>query len=245
MTDGRAVLVTGAASGIGAGLARGFAQAGDRVLVADVNDTDGPRLAEEIGGVFVHTDVADLDANRAMVTEAVSRFGGLDVACFNAGVGGGAGLGERFDPDAYRRSMGINLDGMVFGANAAVSAMRAHGRGGAIVFTASIAGLAPAADLYYATAKHGLIGLMRSMAMLLATDRISVNAICPGFVDTAIIAPVRDRLVEAGLAMLAPADVAELVLEIVAGGETGQAWEIQQGRPARPVEFRPITLSRT
>jgi NAD(P)-dependent dehydrogenase (short-subunit alcohol dehydrogenase family) len=195
--------------------------------------------------VFFPANVAIAAENRAAVAEAVSRFGGLDVACLNAGIGGGTGLGANFDPDAYRRALGVNLDGMVYGANAAVSAMRAHGRGGAIVFTASIAGLAPAADLYYATAKHALIGLMRSMAMLLAKDRISVNAICPGFVDTAIIAPVRERLLDAGLALLQPADVAAVVAEIVAGGETGQAWEIQAGRPAQPVAFRPITLSRT
>ena len=236
------MLVTGGASGIGAGLARGFAAAGDRVLVVDVQD--GRELAEEIGGVYFHADVSGLDANRAAVAEAVSRFGGLDVACLNAGVGGGATLGADFDAEAYRRGMSINLDAMVFGANAAVTAMREHG-GGAIVFTASIAALAPALDLYYATAKHALIGLMRSMSMLLTNEPITVNAICPGFVDTAIIAPVRDALVQHGFALLQPAEVAALAREIVAADATGQAWEIQAGRPAEPVAFGEITLSRT
>lgn len=244
MTGGRAVLVTGAASGIGAGLARGFAAAGDRVLVVDRNDTDGPRVAEEIGGGYVQADVADFAANQRAVAAAVERFGGLDVVCLNAGRGGGSGLGAQFDPDAYRRSMAVNLDGMVYGANAAATALREHG-GGAIVFTASIAALAPAVDLYYSTAKHALIGLMRSMAMLLAKDHVTVNAICPGFVDTPIIAPVREAIVQHGLALLRPAEVAALVLDVVAGGETGQAWEIQAGQEARQVEFRPITLSRT
>ena len=242
MTQGRVVLVTGGASGIGAGLARDFAAAGDRVLVVDVRD--GRALAQEIGGAYFHADVSDLDANRAAVAEAVSRFGGLDVVCLNAGVGGGAKLGADFDLDAYRHAMGINLDGMVFGANAAVAAMREHG-GGAIVFTASIAALAPAVDLYYSTAKHALIGLMRSMSLLLTQEPITVNAICPGFVDTAIIAQARDLLVGHGIALLQPAEVAALVREIVAAGATGQAWEIQAGRPAEPVAFRTITLSRT
>lgn len=244
MTGGRAVLVTGGASGIGAGLARGFAAAGDRVLVVDVHDTEGRRVAEEVGGGYFHADVADFAANQHAVAEAVTRFGRLDVVCLNAGVGGGSGLGAQFDPDAYRRSMSVNLDGMVYGANAATAALRAHG-GGAIVFTASIAALAPAVDLYYSTAKHALIGLMRSMAMLLAKDQVTVNAICPGFVDTPIIAPVRDAIVQHGLALLRPAEVAALVLDVVAGGDTGQAWEIQAGRDAEPVAFRPVVLSRT
>jgi NAD(P)-dependent dehydrogenase (short-subunit alcohol dehydrogenase family) len=243
MTGGRAVLVTGGASGIGAGLARGFADAGDRVLVVDVRDTEGRRIADEIGGVYCHADVADFAANQHAVAEALARFGGLDVVCLNAGVGGGSGLGDRFDPADYRRNMAVNLDGMVYGANAATTALRAHG-GGAIVFTASIAALAPAVDLYYATAKHALIGLMRSMALLLARDRVTVNAVCPGFVDTPIIAPVRDAIVQHGLALLRPAEVAALVLDVVAGGDTGQAWEIQAGRDAEPVAFRPVILSR-
>ncbi|HEY4454829.1 MAG TPA: SDR family NAD(P)-dependent oxidoreductase [Pseudonocardiaceae bacterium] len=243
MTGGRAVLVTGGASGIGAGLARGFADAGDRVLVVDVHDTEGRRVAEEIGGAYFHADVSDFAANQHAVAEAVDRFGGLDVVCLNAGVGGGSGLGARFDPDAYRRSMAVNVDGMVYGANAATTALREHG-GGAIVFTTSIAALAPAVDLYYSTAKHALIGLMRSMAMLLANDHVTVNAICPGFVDTPIIAPVRDAIVQHGLALLRPAEVAALVLDVVAGGDTGQAWEIQAGRDPEQVAFRPVILSR-
>ena len=245
MADGRSVLVTGGASGIGAGLARAFAQAGDRVVVADVNDADGERVAAETGGVFCHADVADQDAITAAVRTATERFGRLDVACLNAGVGGGTGLGATFDPRVYRRSMAVNLDGMVFGANAAVTAMRAQPSGGSIMFTSSLAGLAPAVDLYYATAKHALIGLMRSMAMLLGTEGIRVNAICPGLVDTPVLAAARDALIGHGLALLQPVEVAALVLELVAGGETGQAWEIQAGRPAEPVAFRAIDLSRT
>lgn len=244
MAERRSVLVTGGASGIGAGLARNFAAAGDQVLVVDRHDADGERIAEEIGGLFYPADVAEPASNQAMVAEAVERFGRLDVVCLNAGVGGGTGLGTHFDPQAYRRSMAVNLDGMVYGANAAVAALREHG-GGAIVFTASIAALAPAADLYYAAAKHGLIGLMRSMSMLLTEEPITVNAICPGFVDTPLIAPARDALLGHGLALLRPAEIATFVAELVAGGATGQAWEIQAGRPAEAIEFRKVTLSRT
>jgi NAD(P)-dependent dehydrogenase (short-subunit alcohol dehydrogenase family) len=245
MAQQRGVLVTGGASGIGAAMARAFAAQGDQVLVADVNDEDGQALADEIGVVYRHTDVADLDAVRGAVAEALSRFGGLDVACLNAGVSGGTGMADRFDPAAYRRAMAINLDGMVYGANVTLSAMREQGHGGAIVFTSSLAGYGPAADLYYSTAKHALIGLMRSMAMLLTNHGVRVNAICPGFVDTPIIAPAREALLQHGLALLRPAEVAQVVLEIVAGGQTGQAWEIQAGRPAEPIEFRTIDLSRT
>ncbi|HEY4020167.1 MAG TPA: SDR family oxidoreductase [Pseudonocardiaceae bacterium] len=244
MTGERVVLVTGGASGIGAGLARGFAAEGDRVLVVDVNDADGHQVADEIGGAFCHADVSDLDANRAAVAQAVSTFGGLDVVCLNAGVGGGTGIDANFDRDTYHRTVGINLDGMVYGANAALPALRERG-GGAIVMTSSIAGIAPAVDLYYSTAKHAVIGFMRSLSMVLTREPITVNAICPGFVDTPLIAPARDALIQHGLGMLRPAEVAEVVLAIVAGGQTGQAWEVQAGRPAEPIEFRTVTLSRT
>ena len=109
------------------------------------------------------------------------------MAFLNAGIATGTGLGEDFDLALYRRAMGANLDGVVFGINAVMPAMRARG-GGSIVVTASLAGLAPVPmDPIYAANKHAVVGLVRSLGPALAGDGIRINAICPGFADTAII----------------------------------------------------------
>jgi NAD(P)-dependent dehydrogenase (short-subunit alcohol dehydrogenase family) len=103
--------------------------------------------------------------DHAAVSETATRFGGLDAICLNAGVAGGTSIAEKFDPGQYRRSMSVNLDGAVYGANAAVPHLRARG-GGAILITSSLSGIAPSRDLYYSAAKPALVGLARSLAML-------------------------------------------------------------------------------
>ena len=110
----------------------------------------------------------------------------------NAGVGSGCGVGDDFDLALYRRAMGANLDGVVFGTHAALPALRARG-GGAIVATSSLAGLTGVAyDPLYAANKHAVVGLTRSLGPLLAEEGIRFNAVCPGFAESAIIEPIRD-----------------------------------------------------
>ncbi|QUQ65603.1 SDR family NAD(P)-dependent oxidoreductase [Kutzneria sp. CA-103260] len=238
----RTVLVTGGAHGIGAAIVRRFATAGHQVLIADTDAVAGAELAEATGARFHQADVSGFADNEAVVADAVAHFGGLDVVCLNAGVPGGAGIGEDFDSDRYRRGIQVNLDGVVYGANAALPALR--GGGGAIVVTSSLAGVAPSADLYYSAAKHALIGFVRSLALLVAGDGITVNAICPGFIDTRMVAAYRDALVGHGLAVGQPDHVAEAVSSILAGGGNGQAWQVQGGRPPTAISFPDITLSR-
>jgi NAD(P)-dependent dehydrogenase (short-subunit alcohol dehydrogenase family) len=243
MAENRAILVTGGANGLGAAMVRHFTAAGHRVAAADLDQDAGQALARATGCLFVRTDVTVFADNQAAVGQAVAAFGGLDAVCLNAGVPGGTTTGEDFDPDRYRRGMQVNLDGVVFGANAALPHLRA--RGGAILVTSSVAGLIPFADLYYATAKHAVIGLTRSLAQFLQADGITVNAICPGFADTRLIAPLRDQLIAAGIALADPAEVAAVAAGILDSPATGQAWEVQAGRPAAPVSFPELTLSRT
>lgn len=238
----RTVLVTGGARGIGAALVREFASAGDHVLIVDTAVAEGTALAEATGGTFHRADVTSLADCEAAVAEAVRRFGGLDVVCLNAGVPGGTSIGANFDPDRYRLGIQVNLDGVVYGVNAALPALRAGG-GGAIVVTSSLAGVAPAADLYYAAAKHALVGLVRSLAMLVAPDHITVNAICPGLIDTRLVAPFRDAVTGAGLAIAEPEQVAVAVRTILALGGTGQAWQVQAGQPLAPIDFPEISLT--
>jgi NAD(P)-dependent dehydrogenase (short-subunit alcohol dehydrogenase family) len=241
MPDSRAILVTGGANGLGAAMVRRFTADGHRVAVADLDSAAGEALAQATGSLFVRTDVTVLADNQAAVRQAAGAFGGLDAVCLNAGVPGGTTTGADFDPDRYRRAMQVNLDGFVYGANAAMPYLRE--RGGAILITSSLAGLMPFSDLYYATAKHALIGLTRSLAQLLEPDHVTVNALCPGFADTRLIAPVRDVLAAAGYALADPDDVAAVAAMILDSPATGQAWAVQAGQPAYPVSFPEVTLA--
>ena len=120
-----------------------------------------------------------------MAEFAVDTCGGLDIAFLNAGVATGCGIGDDFDLALYRRANGANLDGVVFGTHAVLPALRARG-GGAIVATASLAGLtAVPLDPLYAANKHAVVGLARSLGTAWPAEGITYNAICPGFAESA------------------------------------------------------------
>ena len=235
------VLVTGGASGIGAAVARRYAAVGAQVVIGDVDETAGLAVAASTGGLFVRTDVSRATDNDALVAAAVEAFGGLDVVFLNAGIGGAGGAGDDFDPVRYRRILAVNVDGTMFGIRAALPAMTG---GGAIVVTSSLAGVSPATfDPVYSASKHAIIGLVRSLAPVW-TD-VTINAVCPGFVDTPMIAGAQDALREHGLAVASPDEIATAVQSIVDGGGTGAAWIVQSGQPPTPVEFPAIELSMT
>ena len=237
------VLVTGGASGIGAAVATRFARAGANVVIADVSEEAGKALAEDLAGLFVRTDVTSQQENEAAVQAAVDTFGGLDVVHLNAGIGGPNAHGADFDLARYRRTLAVNLDGPLFGIRAAWPVLRENG--GAIVVTSSIAGLAPAYfDPVYSATKHAVIGLVRSFAMAWAESAVTINAVCPGFIATPLIAEALDAVREQGFAVADPDVVAQAVESIVAGGQTGNAWIAQQGREPELAGFHPVTLSK-
>jgi NAD(P)-dependent dehydrogenase (short-subunit alcohol dehydrogenase family) len=241
---GKVALVTGGAGGLGSATARALAAAGARVAVSDI-DPAGAEVAAETGGIFVAADVADPDANRDLVERVRRELGGLDLVHLNAGVASGIGLGDDFDLDRYRRVMGINLDGVVLGTVAALPALRERG-GGAIVATASLAGLtAVPFDPLYAANKHAVVGLARSLGIGLAPEGIRFNAVCPGFAESSIIAPIRDALVESGTPIIPAERVADAVLALFAGEMSGECWYVQPGRPAEPFRFRNLPGPRT
>lgn len=238
--DGKVAWVTGAANGIGAAVARRLASSGVRVVAADVDDEAGEALAAEIDGHYVHCDVADLAENRAAVAAAVDRFGGLDLAFLNAGISSGFGLGDDFDEAAYRRAMGINLDGVVFGVNAALPALTERG-GGAIVATASMAGLTTIPmDPVYAANKTAVVGLVRSLGAAYRDQAITVNALCPSFARTAIIDPIADYLHEVKFPILEVSDVVDTFMSILGAGGTGECWFVVPGRESAPYGFRNV-----
>jgi NAD(P)-dependent dehydrogenase (short-subunit alcohol dehydrogenase family) len=240
----KVALVTGGANGLGRASSLALAEAGAEVVIADLDTEAGPELAQRLGGHFVETDVSDLDADLRAVAFATERCGGVDLAFLNAGVTSGCGLGEEFDLALYRRAMGVNLDGVAFGIHAVLPALRARGAG-AIVATSSLAGLTgvPLEPIYTAN-KHAVVGLVRALGPVLAAEGIRLNAICPGFAETAMIAPIRSSLIESGLDIIPAETVAATVLGLFAGEAAGECWFIQPGREPAPFKFRGVPGAR-
>ncbi|MFC4530596.1 SDR family NAD(P)-dependent oxidoreductase [Sphaerisporangium dianthi] len=235
---GKVALITGGANGIGAAVARRLAAGGARVVVADVDDEAAQQVARDAGGTAVRCDVRRPADSEKAVALAVERYGRLDLAFLNAGVATGCGLGDDFDLERYRLAMGVNLDGVVFGARAAIPALRAAG-GGAIVATASMAGIAGIpADPVYAANKHAVVGLVRSLAPGLAPSGIKVQALCPSFADTAILGDGRGLLEEMGFPILPVSAVVDAFMRLLGSDGTGECWFVVPGRESAPFEFR-------
>ena len=244
--DGKGALVTGAASGIGRATAERFAAEGARIGVVDLTDDAGRAVAESVGGVFHRADVGepqDVDAAFATVER---ELGGVDIAFLNAGIAIGHPDIETLPDDVYRLIMRVNVDGVVYGARAAVRAMERRG-GGAIVATASLAGLIPfPPDPVYDLTKHAVVGFIRSIAPSLLAKGITANTVNPGMTDTNIITDDARQMIQAANFPLMPASqIADAVFRIVSGGGTGECWVCQPGREPEPYRFHDVPGPRT
>jgi NAD(P)-dependent dehydrogenase (short-subunit alcohol dehydrogenase family) len=184
---GKTALVTGAARGIGAGIASLFAAEGAAVVIADILDQRGEALAADIataGGkaVYLHLDVTSQADWARAVDNAIERFGRIDILVNNAGINDRLSIiGTSIA--SWRQVMAVNLDGMLFGLRAVAPVMR-DGGGGSVVNMASAAGLTGTGFAAYSASKWAIRGLTRCAALEFAPWRIRVNAICPGLVLT-------------------------------------------------------------
>ena len=217
---GKVAIVTGGGSGIGEACATLLARRGAQVLVADVAAEPAQRVASAIGdAALAHVvDVTDPVACEAMVGAAVERFGRLDVAVNNAGIGGPQAPTGEYPLDGWEAVIAVNLSGVFHCLRAEIPAMLAGG-GGAIVNMASILGsVGFARSVAYVSAKHGVVGMTRTAAIEYAPHGIRVNSVGPGFIETPLLAAASPEIVAgvAGLHPLGRLGRAEEVAELVA-----------------------------
>lgn len=244
---GKVALVTGASSGIGLAVARGYAAAGAKVVLADVAEPAGRAAAAEIerSGAparFVAADVSSPDACERLVRAALDSFGRLDCACNNAGIGGDQAPLADYTVEGWNRVIAVNLSSVFFCMKHEIPAMVRAG-GGSIVNMTSILGAVafPAAPAYVA-AKHGLVGLTRSAAIDYADRKVRVNAVGPGFIRTPLLSQLDEGTMKTivGLHPLGRLGTAEEVATLVvwlsseeASFVTGSYYPVDGGYLAR------------
>ena len=199
--DDKVAIITGSGSGQGQAAATLFAAEGAKIVVSDVNDGGGEATAAAIaaaGGtaVYHHADVSNAGDVEALVARATSEFGRLDVLYNNAAIWSGRGIDNfvtELDEENWDRIVDVNLKGIFLCCKHGIPALIAAG-GGSVINTSSVAGIMGSrnASHAYSASKGGVVSLTRAMAMGYARDNVRVNVICPGGVDTPMIASMMD-----------------------------------------------------
>ena len=244
--DGKVALITGAASGIGKATAERFATEGARVCIVDRTEDAGRLLAKELDGLFVRADAGEASDVDAAFERCADELGSVDIAFLNAGIAIGHGDIATLPDDLYETIMRVNVDGVVYGARAAIRVME-RGGSGAIVATSSLAGLIPfPPDPVYDLTKHAVVGFIRSLAPTLVAKSITANTVNPGMTDTNIItADAKQLITTAGFPLMPASQIADAVMRIVTEGRTGECWVCQPGREPEPYHFHDVPGPRT
>lgn len=219
--DGKVVIVTGAAGGIGRAATIQFAQEGARVVAADIDPVGLEKTLEMAGNgsIAVHVDVGDENSCQAMIDRTIEEFGGLDVLFNNAGISGNRAKIADITTEDWNRVVNIDLTGVFFCSRAAIPHMQKSG-GGVILNTASVDGLAGMPTVgHYVSAKHGVIGLTKNIAIEYAADNIRAVSVAPGYIKTNMTDQAfseEERVFVASIAPMGraaqPEEVANLVL---------------------------------
>ena len=233
---GRTAFVTGGASGIGLAMARSLSVRGANVMLADIEGGPLEAALSELRKSNTHVDgimldVADRDAMQAAAARTEERFGKVHILCNNAGIGAGGPMEEVTASD-WEWCIDVNLKGVIWGIEAFVPRIKAHGEGGHVVNTASMAGLIPVPGYGpYTATKYAVVGMSEDLAMELAPFGIGVSVLCPGFVKTNIGTSRRTRSARYG-------DVADRAAdqEAIQGSNVA----IEAGIPAQAVGERVI-----
>jgi NAD(P)-dependent dehydrogenase (short-subunit alcohol dehydrogenase family) len=195
---GKTAFITGAASGIGLGMARAFGREDMNVVIADIDVAAAKAAvqtlaAEQIKAHAVQVDVGDRASVRAAALEALAAFGKVHLVCNNAGVAAGGPIGTVAERD-WDWIIDVNLKGVVYGVETFVPLIQSHGEGGYIVNTASIAGLVSGAGAEpYSATKYAVVAMSEGWAQQLAGSDIGISVLCPGYVRTRIADSVRTR----------------------------------------------------
>ena len=237
LTD-KIAIVTGAGRGIGEGIARKLSEEGATVVCADVNEADAGNVASSLahGAIGARLDVSNSGACDALVNDVQARFNRLDILVNNAGINRDAMLHKMTD-EQWQQVIAVDLSGVFFMTRAASRLMRAAGRG-RIVNISSASWMGNIGQANYAAAKAGVVGLSRTAAKELARSQVTVNAICPGFIDTQMTRGIPDTIREQQVAKIPlgrmgqPADVAAVVAFLAsdeAGYVTGEVINVGGG----------------
>ncbi len=221
MLEDKVAIVTGAASGIGKEIALKYAAEGAKVVVSDINEESGKQtvtLITKASGqaIFVKADTSKPSDCESLVAQAVKHFGGLHIACNNAGIGGPSKPVGEYPIDGWNDVIGVNLSGVFYGMRYQIPAILDSG-GGSIVNIASILGQVGFRNsCAYVAAKHGVVGLTQNAALEYSGQKIRVNAVGPGFIKTPLLEKNLDEATTKLLATLHPI------------GRLGEAWEVAE-----------------
>jgi NAD(P)-dependent dehydrogenase (short-subunit alcohol dehydrogenase family) len=239
----KVAIVTGAGSGIGMAAAFLLAKEGAKVVVSDINEEHGKQAVAELTksgaeALFVRADSSKPEDNERLVKETVGRFGSLDIAVNNAGIGGPFSPTGEYPIDGWQKVIGINLSGVFYGMRYQIPAMLS--KGGSIINVASILGQAGTkGSPAYVAAKHGVVGLTKAAALEYADKKIRINSIGPGYINTPLIMNSLDDATRQALVGLHPMgrlgesdEVAELIVWLAsdkASFVTGSYYNIDGG----------------